>query len=419
MAGTALIIAYYFPPIGMGGVQRMAKLAKYLPQFGYEVVVLTVKPIRYSAYDDTLLKEMPPQVQIVRSGSHDPARIARLLRLPLGRGHRAAQSAKQTGRLWPDSKAGWQGPALRTARRIMDGRQIDLVLSSSPPVTGHLVAMALQERYGLPWVADFRDLWESRTPEKLYDSPMLVAKAGRLLREIAVRANAVTCVNDSIGRRLKPEAITIAGGFDPDDFVGITTVAGGPEESGRFILCYMGTVGPLCPIEPFLEAAQIAALRDPSFDARVWFRIIGANDARMIRDMAARFNMGSRVEITGYLSHHEALRRAAGAAATLLSVCDGYPEIGTGKIFDYLALRVPTLAVAPMGSEAEKLLKAYRGGICTAPGRPEALAESMLSLFQAWSRGEHWVKRELSSLTRPESARAFAALFDRIINAKR
>ena len=172
-------------------------------------------------------------------------------------------------------------------------------------------------------------------------------------------------------------------------------------------------------MEPFFEAAQIAALRDPSFAARLWLRIIGANDARMIRNMAAKFNLESRVEITGYLAHREALRRAAGAAVTLLSVDDAYPEIGTGKIFDYLALPAPTLAVGREGGVGEKLLQAFRGGFCRAPGRPEALAESMLSLYRAWLRGERWIKGEMSSFTRPESARTFAALFDRIINAKR
>ena len=73
MNKSVLIIAYYFPPLGLGGVQRMSKLAKYLPQFGYNVRVLTVKPICYPAYDQTLLEELPSSVEIYRSGSRDPA----------------------------------------------------------------------------------------------------------------------------------------------------------------------------------------------------------------------------------------------------------------------------------------------------------------------------------------------------------
>jgi len=125
------MIAYYFPPLGMGGVQRMAKLAKYLPHYGYNVHVLTVRPIRYPAHDDTLLNELPEQVTIHRSGSSDPARISKFIPVPIRAGSRVKALAKEkSGRFWPDSKIGWKRPAFRLARKIAANLNPDIILSS-------------------------------------------------------------------------------------------------------------------------------------------------------------------------------------------------------------------------------------------------------------------------------------------------
>jgi len=411
MAKTVLIIAYYFPPLGMGGVQRMSKLAKYLPQNGYEVCVLTVKPISYAAYDASLLEELPEEVRIFRCGSSDPARISRFLpfstRLASAVKHAAEDRRK---RLWPDSKIGWRRPALSLACKILTDHPIDIILSSSPPITGHLVAMDLKREFSLPWVADFRDVWEVNPPERLYADRDRVDQAYRLLGDIAASADAVTRVNDSIGRDAFAAAVTIRGGFDPDDFVGIA------GRDKHFTLCYVGTVGPLAPMECFFHAAAEASKADSEFAAEVRFRFIGVNDADAILNLAAGFGLKERVEIMGYRPHREALAQAAQTSVCVLSVPREHPVITTGKLFDYLALPGPILAAAPSGGEAEKIIKANNAGLCSDPDDVLKLADNMLRLFQHQRRGLKWEKRDVGNLTRPEAARQFAALFDRVIN---
>ena len=194
MTRTVLIIAYYFPPLGMGGVQRMTKLARYLPEHGYNVMVLTVKPIRYPAYDESLLDELPAAVRIFRSGSSDPSRIGRFLWMPVRPGSHLAAIAKNSGRLWPDSRAGWQKPARRLAAKIIRNNKVDIILSSSPPISGHVVAMDAARGFSLPWVADFRDVWESRPPEDVFGDQRAIDRSLRLLGEINESANAKTAV---------------------------------------------------------------------------------------------------------------------------------------------------------------------------------------------------------------------------------
>jgi hypothetical protein len=412
MRKTVLLVAYYFPPLGMGGVQRMAKLAKYLPDFGYDVVVLTVKPIRYAAVDPSLLQELPAEVAIFRSGSRDPARIGRFLPFVFDAGSRAAKTAKgKTSLLWPDSKIGWKGPALRLARRIMRSRTIDIVLSSSPPITAHLVAMQVHRECGIPWVVDFRDFWESRPPEDIYASADRAAKSYDLLREIVASADGVTRVNDSIHPDLAASAMTIMGGYDPADFELV------PDKPAvdRFTFCHLGTVGPLAPMEPFLAAGRRAGEQNGDFRARVRFLFIGVNDDRALQQAAVGHGLAGRVESCGYLPHREALRKAASAQVSLIGIPDRYPGILPGKIFDYLALPGPILAACPQNSEIARLINRFQAGIQVESGDNDRLADAMLRLFVDHANGVAWNKGDISRFTRREAAGQFAQTFDRLL----
>ena len=413
MSKTVLMVAYYFPPLGMGGVQRMAKLAKYLPRFGYDVRVLTVKPIRYPAYDPSLLDELPAPVEIFRSGSRDPARISRFLPLPIHVSASAKTFAKQKGNLfWPDAKAGWSRPATRMAAEIAASEKIDLVLSSSPPITAHLIAMKIKKRFHLPWVADFRDFWESRPPEDVYRDQERIDKSYRLLDDIAAAADAVTRVNNAIMRGRTDNAVTIMGGYDPDDFENLP----GPEKDEYFTLCFLGTAGLLTPIEPFFAAARRLLENDSTLDRQARFVIVGANDANEIARTAARYGLADRVEQTGYLPHRQALRKASQAAVLLISLERRSGGILPGRVFDCLALPAPILAAVPTDGEAARLISSHNGGICVDPDDIERLGGEMIKLYRLHQNSTVWEKRGLSSFTRLDAARQFAAVFDELIS---
>jgi len=409
----ALVIAYYFPPLGLGGVQRMAKLAKYLPQFGWQPIVLTVKPIRYHAFDKSLLDEISGDVVIYRSGSRDPARMARFI--PFKRFFPGFLSAvKKKGIFWPDSKMGWEKPATRLAMKIIHEQKVELILSSSPPITAHLVAMAVHEMTGLPWVADFRDIWESRRPEQLYGDHTLIEKSYDLLERIAASASAVTAINRTIGAKLTKSPVIIPGGFDEDDLSGLSM----SPETGTFTLCYLGSVGPLHPLEPFLKAVRIAAGKDADFAREVKLKVIGANDRVTLADAAHRHNLHDRLTIIGYLPHRQALTEAAQSSVLLLSVPSGYDDMMTGKVFDYLALPRPILASVPPDGEAAVMVRRHRAGIVVSPDDNDALAQAMLSLYYDCRQGKRWIRSGLNNCTRRATAQQFAGLFDDLVAGK-
>src|SRR5690606_10060076 len=166
-----LVVAYYFPPAGGAGVQRVLKWVKYLRDFGIEPVVVTVRAGAYPKHDETLVRDVPEGVEAYRSRALDPfgtyARLTgrtrqaavaeQLQNAPDGFGERLARWMRANVVL-PDARVGWVPFAIRTAKRLHRERPFDAVLTSGPPHSAHLVGRALR-RAGLPWIADFRDPW--------------------------------------------------------------------------------------------------------------------------------------------------------------------------------------------------------------------------------------------------------------------
>ena len=155
-----LVVSYYFPPLGLSGVQRTAKLVKYLPDNGIDVSVLTVNPGAYFAFDETLSDELDrPGITVHRTGSVDPTQIPGMRRRTVGlpaEGRRGPMARLSQWIFQPDNKIGWYPFAVRMGRRLLQRERHDLVFVSAPPYTGVLVARQLARRFRLPlsWISE-------------------------------------------------------------------------------------------------------------------------------------------------------------------------------------------------------------------------------------------------------------------------
>jgi glycosyltransferase involved in cell wall biosynthesis len=179
-----LLIAYYFPPSGGAGVQRWAKLVKYLSRLGWQVHVVSVRDGCFFATDPTLLADIPAEVEVRRCRSAELERLPFVQRVK----RRVAPETAATGpvrplprwatpsprllsrwtisllsqgraRVVPDPQLGWVPFAYRAACQVIESQRIDCVVSTSAPLSAHLVGLLLKRRFALPWVADFRDPW--------------------------------------------------------------------------------------------------------------------------------------------------------------------------------------------------------------------------------------------------------------------
>lgn len=394
-----LIIAYYFPPMGLGGVQRVLKLARYLPEFGWEPTVVTVKDVLYYARDDTLLDEIP-DTKVIRTGSLDPQRVLWKLK------GSAVRTRPITGHLksntffeiinrkllpWflvPDPKVLWLPFARRKVLQILKSNNIDLLFTTSPPQSVHLLGKSIKTKTGLPWVADFRDNWLEEAYENV--PTILHRKWNRhLAKGVFKSADRILSVSepitqDFVQRSIKnSEAIiTLPNGFDRDDF---------PDDretqSDKFTISYHGALYKHRSPEIFFNGLQKALENEPSLKKKLHVRFVGPTYGFDFDSMVKRFGLSPVVEHIPYLPHKQNIEMMMKANLLLLIISNQSSEgIITSKIFEYLATGKPILAMIPRG-EAEKLIIKHARGAVIHPGHVDGVSKEIIRSFSLWERG--------------------------------
>jgi glycosyltransferase involved in cell wall biosynthesis len=385
---TVLILAYYFPPMGLGGVQRPLKFAKYLPEFGWRPIVATVKDVAYYNQDSSLLEELPDDAVVSRSGSLDPLRLAH----HLGRQKKTATRTQSTGRslarwfLFPDNQIGWVPFVVLRALRLIRKYQVDAILTTSPPVSGHLAGYLLHQITGLPWIVDFRDAWAGGEFDQAPSDPYR-RMAHRLQRHVIHSATHVTTVSYDIADGLTdprsgatPVSV-IPNGYDSADF----SAPLAQPVSEKFVLTYSGALNAARSPEPLFQALHHMTAQQPTLASKLEVRLVGADLDQNVETLIQKYKIQHLVSHLGYLVHEEAVSQILAANALVMFITSeshlvrGVP---TGKIYEYLASGKPILAIVPEGA-ASDLIKQYNRGQSVHPDDPHQIAVVL----------ENWIKQ--------------------------
>jgi glycosyltransferase involved in cell wall biosynthesis len=352
-----LFIAYPFPPMGGGGVQRTLSFVRHLPAQGILPVVLTGDaPERYWAQDESLLAKVPPAVEVLRVPDRALGTARRLLRRAAPAGARPTLDRLLD---LPDRQATWWPAATRAALRR--ARQGDLhgIYSTSSPWTDHLVARAVARRTGLRWVADFRDPW---TLNQTFDPLTPGHRALHARWEAAVLAEADAVVANTEANRAALEAhfpaargktAVIPNGWEPEEVADLP----GPPAGGPLVLGYAGSFYRGYQPDAFYRHLKAALAARP--ELQVHLRMCGKTEqAEALRQAG----LHSIAEERGYLPQAEALAHLAQSHAVLLILPPSATPSGwvPQKLYVYLALGRPVVAVCPPG-EARDLLTAAGG----------------------------------------------------------
>jgi len=376
-----LMFTYFYPPLGGAGVQRSLKFSKYLPELGIMPIVISADSSAYTQ-DHSLLSEVPPGMQVVRV-PHTPAltRLMAFAKKPAGTRKVSAAPALKgpdqagTAKLWrdralrafgsfqyPDDKAAWVRLAEQAALRVMERTPIDLVYSSSPPVSAHIAAMRVARHAQVPWVADFRDLW---TANPDYIAPGWRRMLDRRLESrLLATANGIVTVSENLAAVLAARAgsgvpvQSIPNGYDEADFAGITV---GEQEPKRFRIVHAGTFYGSRSPESFLRGVEQLLEREPAARDRLRIRLVG-NVGSRFEPLLASFEarIPGVLERTGYVEHQRALAEIMSADALLLVIGgdnEGAAGVMTGKLFEYLRTGRPILLMGALGGEAARLIR--------------------------------------------------------------
>ena len=398
----ALVIAYFFPPLGGAGVQRTLKFVKYLPEFGWRTTVVSTRSRLYPTRDDGLVEEIPAATRVVRPPALP---LARWLAIAL---HKLGLMRLKAYVSWPDGGLGWVPSALVAAWREVRRERPDVIFSTSAPYGGHLVALAIHRLTGIPWVADFRDEWASNP--HLADQPRLLAFLSRRAeRAITRHAARVVVAADYFGLEGDASRETITNGVDPSD---VPEQAGAPP-ADRFRLSFVGTVyGPidLAPVLRALARLTAAGDIDPQ---RFELRIVGNV---LIPGFAAPD--GVPLARTGYVGHDRAVEEMRDSTALLLYV---HQEslAPSGKLFEYLAAERPVLCVTRADNLAARLVREWDAGIAAAPRDEDAIAAALRELYRRWEAGDlasptGTRTRVLARYSRRELTRRLAGVLDAV-----
>jgi hypothetical protein len=436
-----LVVAHNFPPLGSGGVHRPVKFARYLHEIGWDVDVLTVKDIRYHAYDPSLMDELEG-VTVRRAGSLEPLRLNWLLgwRPPAApppaasfaeleeaaRGAPAPVSAAsrfyRAVSNWlfqPDEQVLWWPFAAARALRLARERPYDVVLTTSPPESCHLVGGRLKRATGCRWVADFRDMWSGHHLRKgLWPVGRWINKRmeERVLNEAdGVVANTAAMAEYFRGRGIAAaNVLTLPNGFDPADF-------GAPfakTDEEDFVVVHNGSFRGGRRAATFFRGFAAARERDAEFASRAKLYLLGINRADDL-DVADRLGLGDAVFRVGYVRHAGAMRACRGAdlLALVMSAEEG-PALVPGKLYEYLGLGRPILAAVPRGETRDILDRTTRGAVVCPPDDAAVFAGALLSVFGRWRGGDFQYETDdagVATYTRPEQVRVLSAFMEAIL----
>lgn len=368
-------------------MQRPLKFASLLPALGIETHVLAPDDPKWVHADAELALPTRAWVHRARYVGPKGRRLADELHGRSGI-DLAVRRASSLGRrlLVPDENVTWNATAIPKAIAIARRENIDVVLTTSPPASVHLIGAAVQAATGVKWVADLRDSLGAH-PHRASDRMLVRMKektSEGVAHLVARRADAIVAAADAIAdeaRALKPRGrvTTIANGSDFDDFAGMTYTRG-----DRLRITHAGSFFGKRDPRPFLQALADSGLED------VTVRFVG--DFRPAdREFMESLGLAERVELMPYVPRRRSLelQRDSDVLLLLIPEADGRGRgVLSGKVFEYLAAERPVLALVPPDGAAAQLVRDAGAGVVAAPGDVDAICTALVDLHSRWRNGE-------------------------------
>lgn len=387
-----LVIAYYFPPMGLSGVQRTAKFVKYLPKYGWKPTVLTVTPTGYYAVDTTLLAEVEEAgTEIVRASSLDPNRLFKkqgVVKMPSERVRKILQFGGDALFI-PDTKIGWKSKALTAAQELLRREHFDVIFATAPPQTDFLIGEALKKEFRIPLVLDYRDAWLDY-PFKYYPTPLHRYLHYRLEKRVLKVADKIVVtvrrVKESILKHYLNldyhDVIIIPQGYDPDDFE--TLAAPKPSARRKMRMTHAGTFYAERNPSVIFQALHNLFRDVPQMRGRLELDLIG-NVREEDQNLVSRLGLQNEVKFLGYLDHKECTRHLQESDVLWLVLDNDYQS--PGKLYEYFGTRKPILGSLYEGHIKQLILESG-AGLCVPLKSLQAHEDAVRVLFAQFEKNQ-------------------------------
>ncbi|MBO4594984.1 MAG: glycosyltransferase family 4 protein [Bacteroidales bacterium] len=368
-----LIVTYYWPPTGGSGVQRWVKFAKLLPAQGWQPVIYTPENPERPALDTSLEAEIPAEAEILRTKIREPYAIYHRFAGKKAEGTGAGlnpinfqkKSLKQRLMLWirsnlfvPDPRKSWVKPSVKYLTKYLREHPVDVIVTTGPPHSMHLIGLGLHSRTGIPWVADFRDPWTKMFYFKhLGLGRRALRKHQALEKAVLDNANAVISVSPLVQEDFVQMTSTpvhlITNGYDADDFA-----APLPKRNDRaFRIVHTGLFASDGNPLKLWSALAAKCTEDLDFDHRLHIILAGKVDDEIV-SAVREAGLGHKLELPGYLPHDRSVEALRSADLILLPLRQDpeYRKVLPGKIFECIAAGKPVLGIGQPDGAAARVL---------------------------------------------------------------
>lgn len=426
-----LIVTYYWPPAGGPGVQRWLKFAKYLPEFGWEPIIYTPENPSYPLVDETLIKEVPENLKIVRTNIWEPYQIAEKFsksnkkfkggQFDVGKNQSFVSklSIFIRGNFFiPDARKFWVKPSIKFLKKYLKENHIDTIVTTGPPHSLHLIGLGLKKELpDLKWVADFRDPW---TEISYYKHLKLTSVSDRKHRQLekSVFKNAdltlATSYTDAENfRKNGANAFCVTNGFDKENTSTPLSVTNGKV---KFTLSYVGVLEQLRNPENLWKALIALSEKHQDFAKDFELKFVGLVDDKIFTKIENSV-LKNNIRNLGYLAHEESVIEME--TSDLLLITNFPNEISKGiipgKLFEYLATGKQIISFGPKDADVETILKKTNAGEHFDYSENVKIQDFILSLYRDWKDGKS-IKNEanINEFSRKELTHKFAELLGKI-----
>lgn len=361
-----LLITYYWPPAGGSGVQRWMYFANYLKEFGCEITVITVDPkfASYSSLDASLLEQVK-DIEVHKTKTFELIRLYSFLKsgnvkksIPQGNvgGKKKSFLDKfstyvRANYFIPDARIGWNPYVISKANELFKKKDFDIVITTGPPHSTHLLGLKLKEKHNFNWIADFRDPWT----EVYYNTIFKRTKSNqqkdeKLELSVLQTADFILTIGPSmknlLAKKINSSKIHyVYNGFDENLLKNSKR-----NKKSKFVISYVGTLASNYPYKSFFEA--IKRLKIPNLE----IQFTGKIDTLIINEFKKLTNLN--FVYNGVVSHQESfnLMLNADVNVLLLPYQKDAQIMITGKVFEYLATGNPILCIGSKLSDAVKII---------------------------------------------------------------
>ncbi len=390
-----LVIAYYFPPMGLSGVQRTLKFVKYLKDYNWEPTVITTNDVGYFAHDLSLQKELEENnVRVVRVGGKDPNSVLSkfgTIKLPREFIRKAFNKISQTLFI-PDNKISWAKRAYEKAEELLNQESFDVVFVTAPPFSSSYVFSQLKKKHDIPLVIDYRDLW-FESYFAFYPTPFHKAANKKLEYKTLQAADRVIVTNRKIKEKLlndfqfltHNDVVIISHGFDPEDFQKTGTI---PKHNDRMILTYSGIFMVYNSPEYLLKAFKVLSVERPDIAKNIELHFVGflrKENKKLIK----KLGLQEFVYDHGYVDHIEAVKKLKYSDVLWMMVGrrKNIESILPGKLYEYAGAKKPILACMPDGAAKDAVTEYPASFICE-PDNIQQIKENIIKIFELYRNNE-------------------------------